>query len=263
VIKTISLDEILGLEDLIKKEYLIKTISKDDPREIELRYRGENKEVIYIGRKQFNNYKETKEILMDDEGLPYFKIVLGPIEYNIYEKIFLGNTDFGSAMGGLNQKLLLNIFNRIKKENHQIDRKFRDYIYELIKKAPEIKEALNKKYYFENEEALKEFSNLDLEIFKYLTAKNFTFRSGAYNPDNYCIDDINLNDEQKIDCFNGESKEEAAFIVWYRNYMKSKNYQAKIENPWIRSSIALTEWINKIVKELESKSFKKVERLSL
>ena len=116
----VSLEEIVKLENLRDKGYLIREIDKDVNGCLttsELQCRGYNDEGIYVSSQIFSRAGEREKICLDPEGLPYYQKTLGPITYNIYEKIFLYNTGFGSAMAHLNQKLLLEILKEIKQKD--------------------------------------------------------------------------------------------------------------------------------------------------
>jgi len=265
MIRKTSLEKILEIESLKNKEYLVRKTGYDvngDLIEAELRYKGCDGEIIYVGSQRFETTDKSQKICLDKEGLPYFKTSLGPITYRIYKKIFIDNTCFGAAMGGLNQQLLIETLKRVKKEKHPVYQEFKNYVNTLIKKAPKIKEAKDKKHYFNDESDLANYSELDLKIFEYLTAKDITFSRDDYNPNNYDVDDISLSQIQYVDFKTGSTKEEAAFILWYRNYMLSKGYEDKVEDQWSKSNKALKKWINKVSKRLEANGFKRIERFT-
>jgi len=156
----------------------------------------------------------------------------------------------------------LAILSRFKSENHFVYKEFNAYLNELIKKVPQIKKAKDKKYFFNDTKYLDKFPDLDLKIYEYLTTKEISVSSDEYNPNNYGVNKIKLNDRQKVDFRIGSTKEEAAFILWYHNYMLSKNYEKKIEDPFKKESDKLCEWIAVEAKKLEKLEFKRVEQLS-
>ena len=264
MLKKISLEEIARKKSLRNKEYLVREIDNDTGGNLftaELQCKGSAKGIMYVSSQRFRK-DEREKVCLDKEGLPYFEKTLGPITYQVYEEIFLGNTGLGSAMTHANQKLLREILRKIKKKKHPVYQEFRSYIGKLIKEAPKIKEALDKKYFFHDERGLANFSELDLEIFKYLTAKSIRALSRDYDPDNHYVKNIKLHQIQHVDFYTGSTKEEAAFMLWYRNYMSSKNYRNKIEDPWSKSSKALEEWVSKVSENLEAKGFRRVEQFT-
>lgn len=226
MIKKIPLEEILNRNSLRDKEYLVREIDLSCNNNLvtaELQCKAVDGNTIYVGSQRFSKIDadKSRKIYLDEEGLPYFKRSLGPVTYQIYEEIFIGNDGFAAAMGRENQNLLLKILKKVKEENHFVYQKFKEYIGQLIKKTPKIKEAKDKKHFFGDQTDLNKFPELDLKIFEYLAVED----RRAYT----------------ISLFK-------------------KNYKDQVEDPFEKESKALEKWILHVAKKLEEKGFKKVEQ---
>ncbi|MEA3378297.1 MAG: hypothetical protein U9Q69_01535 [Nanoarchaeota archaeon] len=261
-LKIILLDKILKMKNLGGKKYRIREIRFDcwdRLIEAQVECMGSKKTLSYMALQEFNTYNIARKVCIDTEGLPYFEYTLGPINYQCYDELFYHNTGFACAMGEMHQKAVFKVLKIMKSKNHPIYLKFRECVKGVIKKAPEILEARVKASFFDDESRLGEFSDLDLTIFKYLTVKKIVLRGDGFNPNDYEIDNIRLEDKQNANYCAGHTKEEAAFINWYREYILSKDYKAKIENEFKKSSEALIAWLKLTADDLEKKGFEKIE----
>lgn len=269
-IQKIKLEDLVEKDGLGCKEYVrteLKRYSHD--RGVEFVFQARDEKITYVGSVVCEQYEKSRRIKIDSLGLPFYRATLGPITFDEYDIGFLGNTCFAEAMGGAYQSRILEILEFFKKKDHEVYQKFINDIESIIKKAPLIFEAKLQKYFLKNESALKRFSRIEKVIFEYLTCENISSSFllegsslGEFNPDNYNVKDIRLSSRQHVDFKNGSTKEEAAFIEWYKDYADQRGYRDLIEkskNNWLK---ALQEWTREVESCLQENGFEKMGRLS-
>lgn len=269
-IQKITLEKLLKKEGLEFKEYLkndLKRYAHD--RSVEFVFQARARGIAYVGSVQCEQYEKSRKVKIDDLGLPYYRAILGPISFDEYDCGFLGNTCFAEAMGHAYQRRVLMILEHLKKKNHVVYQKFLDDVGVIVKKAPLILEAKLQQCFFHDASALKKFTRIEKVLFEYLTCEKMTSSFllegsyfGEFNADDFNVTTINLSSPQHVDFKNGSTKEEAAFIEWYREYACQRGYRDLVEktkNNWL---VALREWARRVECCLQEKGFKKVKQLT-
>ncbi len=240
-LEEISLERLYKINGLEDKEVVLE-YPPNLWSSYKLMYKAKKGDIFYIGTKKLEE-EITEKVCLDSEGLPYKEVSISmnniePIKFNSYEKIFLSNTSFASAMSHTHQKLLENIFGNIEDSSNPLYIEFGLFLNNFSQRIPIIREALQREKYFRDLTEIKKISETDLRIFYDIIGKR---------------EKIKWNDNNK----------KLAFEIWYRSYMDSKGYEEKITDyPKLRKKV-INELLEKIIKDIESHGFKRVGRLTL
>ncbi|MBS3146698.1 hypothetical protein J4471_03295 [Candidatus Woesearchaeota archaeon] len=257
MIKEITLDEILGIKDLEKREYLVEPHRRGNNFNAGalIKFRASWEDIIYVGSQRLGIklssldyiYSEnSREIHFDSMGFPYFEKKIDNLRFPIYKEIFLGNTDLGSGLANLNRTLLLNIYNYVRKNKHFIYEKFSNYLKDFKYKVPKIEENCILKRYFYSSDDTSKISRIDKVFFR-------------------------IFEGDKL--LNNSRAREDAFIEWYRDFLICNSYEKKIEEASYEYRQKIDSFYHKenqhflkSLSDLEDKlkiyGFRKVEKLS-
>ncbi len=267
--KKVSLNELLNVEGLRAKQYAVIETGHDSGGsciEFEVQAKGCLGNELYLASVRVRRGVQEKSWKLDDAWLPFIEARVGDQTIQYYDRLFLGNTSFAAAMGKMHQEYVLQILEEVQQKQHPLYQKFQKDLAKIIAEAPRIKEAKDRKHFFSDDSLLQTYTAQDARIFEYLCARKMHFKLGSceYDPDNYDTENINLTDKQRVDCVAGETKEEAAFLVWYGAYLRTQGYERKIQKSqyWQKVDKAFRAHVEKLTKPLVDRDFKKVEKLS-
>ena len=271
--RKVSLDELLSFEGLAAKQYAIIETGHDSGGyclEVEIQAKGCVGSELYVASRRVRQDVREKCWKLDDVWLPYIEASVGSQTIMYYDRLFLGNTSFATAMAKMHQDYVFQILEEVKKEQHPLYRKFQEDLSKIIEETQCIKEAKDRKHYFGDGAFLQKYSKCDLLIFEYLCTKKMRFKLGSseYDPDNYCTEQIDLSDKQHVDCVAGKTKGEAAFLVWYGDYLRKNGYEKKIERGITGGTYsqkverAFRAHVETLTKPLAERYFEKVKHLS-
>jgi len=255
MIKKVSLEEILKIENLKNKEYSVKIIESNvfgNVISIELQCIGIDEHNLYVCSQLFDVKEQTSRLCLDEEGLPYYEVRLGPVTYQSYERIFVGNTCYADAVFGRNQMLIDEVFLKIKKENHFVYHEFMNYLENLINLLPNIINAKIKDYFLKNNTEMDAFSDLDLEILNCLLTR--------LGPDENLNNLERLSQQTKNMIMNAMND---IFRVWYHNYLILRGYEDRIDEEGNNASEALKKWVGLEMINLELNEFKRVREFTM
>ena len=257
MIKEITLDEVLGIKDLEKREYLVEPHRRGNNFNAGalIKFRASWEDIIYVGSQRLGIklssldyiYSEnSREIHFDSMGFPYFEKKIDNLRFPIYKEIFLGNTDLGSGLANLNRTLLLNIYNYVRKNKHFIYEKFSNCLKDFKYKVPKIEENYIIKRYFCSSDDTSRISKIDRIFFRIFQGDKL------------------LNDSKA---------REEAFIEWYRDFLICNGYEKKIEEDsyeyrqkidsfYHKENQRFLKSLNDLENKLKNYGFSKVEKLS-
>ena len=257
MIKEISLDEIIGIRDLEKREYIVASFRRGDNFNAEalIKFRASWEDIIYVGSQRLGmklsslDYiyvENSRKIHLDLMGIPYFEKKIDNFRFPIYKEIFLGNTDLGSGLANLNRTLLLNIYNYVRKNKHFIYEKFSNCLKDFKYKVPKIEENYIIKRYFCSSDDTSRISKIDRIFFRIFQGDKL------------------LNDSKA---------REEAFIEWYRDFLICNGYEKKIEEDsyeyrqkidsfYHKENQRFLKSLNDLENKLKNYGFSKVEKLS-
>ncbi|MBS3149320.1 hypothetical protein J4455_01325 [Candidatus Woesearchaeota archaeon] len=257
MIKEISLDEIIGIRDLEKREYIVASFRRGDNFNAGalIKFRASWEDIIYVGSQRLGmklsslDYiyvENSRKIHLDLMGIPYFEKKIDNFRFPIYKEIFLGNTDLGSGLANLNRTLLLNIYNYVRKNKHFIYEKFSNCLKDFKYKVPKIEENYIIKRYFCSSDDTSRISKIDRIFFRIFQGDKL------------------LNDSKA---------REEAFIEWYRDFLICNGYEKKIEEDsyeyrqkidsfYHKENQRFLKSLNDLENKLKNYGFSKVEKLS-
>src|SRR3989338_1340261 len=239
-----------SLEDLIdtnaqysgKKTYrfIEKSHSAGNIYETNIFASAESGNDIYVAEKLLSIYSATRKIDVDDKGFPCYIGKFGPFNYKSYDIIFRRNTGFACAMGQTHQKNIFEIYGILETTKNPLLNDFQKDVETVINKLEDIKVAYDTYYYLSDDSKLNQLTYWEETVFNFLTSLNSEF--DGYKQENHNLNDINLDDKQKVDGISGETKREALFLHWYKDYLYNNNYP----NESIEDTLypLLKEWQN-------------------
>ena len=263
--KQITINQLFDAKCIYDKQYEVREKDPDQARSLSERLirtevvccATDGKEVYVASSPRSSRVTTRERLCLDEQGLAYYEWRLGAVVYPAYDSHFLGNTSFASAMGRFHQKGVIDILKKVKEEQHPLYERFYAFLDGLIIRLGEIKDAKDREYYFGDDTEIKRFSELDLEGFRYLTAREY---EAIYNPDNHPTEEISITERQNVRC-GDETKEEATFILWYSDFLCQNGYKQKIvphlelEEQAFRRDLAL------FTDSLEKRVFRRVRKL--
>ncbi len=251
-LQEVQLEELLT-EDLRNKQY---QCSADDSHTIVAA--GTQNGELLIARRSIEkpisySTRIKDQVHIDEDGHPYFILHYKGQELREYNRFFQGSQGCGTAE--IHERFIEKAASELRRTKHPVLAQYEAYMAQLIRKIPEIKEAIIRASYKGTlEDVFRSFSHIELAgmglvaiIPEYQNMLTFPQYLPRENIGQIFRQEINIDQKELL-------------ILWYREFLQN-GYKAKIEQFKQELDTAFDSQARSIEAKLKSKGFRKVEEI--